>query len=303
MKKFDMVIYHGNCADGFTAAWVAHQVLGDEGVEYVPGFYGKEPPDVTGKHVLMVDFSYKRDVLTEMAALPGTTLTILDHHKSAAADLADFIRPLVDPEQLFDHTDFEGAYPIQAQFDMERSGAKMAWDYFHPGETAPDLVGYVQDRDLWRFDLIASREVAAWLFSFDYTWANWDDAAYKVQEHLSNVREEGLAINRKHDKDIRELLEVNTFEVIISGHRVKVANLPYTMSSDAAHILAEDRPFGACFFIRADGKYIWSFRSTDTGVDVSEIAASFGGGGHSRAAGCQTSMMFPRYHDAETDAA
>lgn len=304
-KKFDMVIYHGNCADGFTAAWVAHQVLGDEGVEYVPGFYGKEPPDVTGKHVLMVDFSYKRDVLLDMAHIVRS-ITILDHHKSAKEDLVDFIWD--DGDTLLTPNDLEVYHSgtgtaIQAQFDMERSGAMMTWDYFHLGEHAPALVDYVQDRDLWLFKLHGSRELATWLFSFEYTWENWDNAAVVMMD--SRFRRdavlEGKALERKHDKDIRELLAVNTFEVVIGGHVVKVANMPYTMAADAAHILAEGRPLGATFFINAAGKYSWSFRSTAEGVDVSEIASTLGGGGHARAAGCLTSMMFPRYHSAETD--
>ena len=32
-----MCIYHGNCADGFTAAWVVRKALGEERVEFVPG--------------------------------------------------------------------------------------------------------------------------------------------------------------------------------------------------------------------------------------------------------------------------
>ncbi|RAV76582.1 phosphohydrolase, partial [Aerococcus loyolae] len=34
-----LCIYHGNCADGFTAAWAVHEALG-EGCEFVAGVYG-----------------------------------------------------------------------------------------------------------------------------------------------------------------------------------------------------------------------------------------------------------------------
>ena len=60
-----LCIYHGNCADGFTAAWAVHGKFGDQ-LDYHPGIYGQEPPDVTGRDVVMVDFSYKHSVLDAM---------------------------------------------------------------------------------------------------------------------------------------------------------------------------------------------------------------------------------------------
>lgn len=57
-----LCIYHGTCMDGFTAAWVVRKALG-EGVEFYAATHGDPPPDVTGKNVIMVDFSYKRPVL------------------------------------------------------------------------------------------------------------------------------------------------------------------------------------------------------------------------------------------------
>jgi hypothetical protein len=62
MRDKPLCIYHGNCADGFTSAWVMHHAyLG--GIELYAGTYGQEPPDVTDREVYMVDFSYKRPVL------------------------------------------------------------------------------------------------------------------------------------------------------------------------------------------------------------------------------------------------
>lgn len=68
-------IYHGNCADGFTAAWAVWKALGAQ-VEFIPGVYGEAPPDVTGADVIMVDFSYKRPVLEAMAAKAHSMLIL-----------------------------------------------------------------------------------------------------------------------------------------------------------------------------------------------------------------------------------
>ena len=104
MKK--ICIYHGNCADGFGAAWVVRKALGD--IAFVAETYQNPPPDVTGKDVIMVDFSYKRPVLLEMAEKAHSIL-ILDHHKTAWNDLIDL------------------PTTIRAIFDMNRSGAMLAY--------------------------------------------------------------------------------------------------------------------------------------------------------------------------------
>ena len=102
---------------------------------------------------------------------------------------------------------------------------------------------------------------------------------------LQALADQGSAIERKHFKDIAELLAVSARPMVIGGHRVKVANLPYTMSSDAAGKLAEGEPFGACYMDTPDGR-VFSLRSHgEQAVDVSEIAKAYGGGGHKNAAG------------------
>lgn len=280
-----LCIYHGNCADGFTAAWAVRKAMD---CEFYPGFYGKEPPDVDGRDVLMVDFSFKRPVLSAMAA-SARRLLILDHHKTAREDLMD-LGYTASRWDDFTETDDAGAR-IGVQFDMNRSGAQIAWDFFHPNEPfRPKLVDYVADRDLWQLKLPKSREIAALIFSYPYDFDRWDWIAARMETDFDGLAAEGAAIERKHFKDIDELLAQTTREMVIGGQTVKVANLPYTMSSDAAGKLAEGAPFGACYFDRPDAR-VFSLRSRGDGAaDVSEIAARYGGGGHKNAAGFQAPM-------------
>lgn len=302
MTKRIVCIYHGSCADGFTAAWAVYQALGYR-VEFVPGTYGAPPPDVSGADVIMVDFSYKRPVLDVMAA-QARSILILDHHKTAEADLAGFGVDMSgwappfgwDRHQLNIHQDQCEGIPHKSQyvlFDMGRSGAQLAWDFFHIGrfglgQARPVLVDYVADRDLWRFKLPHSREIAAWVFSHDYAFPAWDEMERKLNsgEGFAYARAQGEAIERKHFKDVAELVRATRREMVIGGHRVPVANLPYTMASDAAGSMAEGQPFAACYIDRADLR-VFSLRSREGGLDVAEIAASYGGGGHRSAAGFQ----------------
>ena len=307
-----VVIYHGNCADGFTAAWACREKFGDE-AEYVPAHYGNEPPDVTDRDVILVDFSYKNDVLRRLARKARSVL-VLDHHKSAAEDLADDprtapgpailrmdnweqpltwdrVRAAVEMDRNEGITGCCGA-TIYAYFDMHRSGAGIAWDFFHPNTPRPHLVNHVEDRDLWRFALPCTREIQSAVFSYPYDFEVWDRLADSFDSFgHSALASEGAAIERKHHKDVAELVKVCQREMTISGHVVPVASLPYTLTSDAGHLMAQDKPFAACYWDTADRR-VFSLRSTDDGMDVAAIAESFGGGGHARASGFQV----PRDH-------
>lgn len=306
--KPDICIYHGNCADGFTAAWAVWKRFGDD-VEYFPGVYGESPPDVTGKNVIIVDFSYKRPVLEEMSKQAASIL-ILDHHKTAEADLATggkfltltghvtWERHLNNLAQDdMENANISGAI-IYSVFDMDRSGAGITWDVLHPGADRPPLVSYIEDRDLWKFELNDSREVNAFVFAHEYTFENWDSLNGKT---VAAMRDAGAAIEKKHHKDVAELVAKLKRDMVIGGHRVPVANVPYTLTSDAGHLMCNQwngdfwqdgitagmPPFAACYWDTPDGR-VFSLRSDDKivdAIDVSEIAKSYGGGGHKNAAG------------------
>lgn len=283
-----LCIYHGNCADGFSAAWVVRKVLGT--VDFYPGIYQADPPDVTDRDVLLVDFSYKFSVLVAMAAKANSIL-VLDHHKTAAADLESVSRAGSSWQQHLTNVyqdRCEGVtHSLYALFDMNRSGAMITWDYFFPNQDPPQLLEHIQDRDLWRFALNGTREIQANVFSYPYDFDVWDKLMAADPEEL---RTEGAAIERKHFKDIAELVKVTRREMTIGGIVVPVANLPYTLTSDAGHLMATEHPskIGVCYWDTPDGR-VFSLRSIDDGPDVSEIAKQYGGGGHPHASGFRVS--------------
>jgi oligoribonuclease NrnB/cAMP/cGMP phosphodiesterase (DHH superfamily) len=270
-----LCIFHSHCADGFGAAWVVRRALTTD-VEFHPASYGQEPPDVTGRDVIMVDFSYKRPVIDAMARV-AQSIFILDHHKTAAEDLSGFEKPQV-PDY---YRDAGSPGSIRAIFDMDRSGAGITWDFFFPDEHRLPLIDRLEDRDLWRFAFSDTRAVQANVFSYPYDFEVWDRL---MTTPLPSLRAEGEAIERKHHKDIAELVGATRRTMTIGGHRVPVANLPYTLTSDAGHLMAQGEPFAACYLDTPNGR-TFSLRSTDAGIDVSEIAKAYGGGGHRNAAG------------------
>jgi oligoribonuclease NrnB/cAMP/cGMP phosphodiesterase (DHH superfamily) len=195
-------IYHGNCADGFGAAWVFKR-WADREFDFHAGVYQNDPPDVTGRDVYLVDFSYKRAVVEQMRERCNR-LVLIDHHKTAIDDLA----PLIESKA------------IESLVSLDHSGAVLAWKWFHghlDGEM-PALLRHIEDRDLWRFALHRTREIQANVFSYPYDFDVWDKL---MEADPQKLADEGAAIERKHFKDIAELVKVVTREFTIGGHTVR----------------------------------------------------------------------------------
>lgn len=294
--KPDICVYHGSCDDGFGAAWVVRAKWGN-GVQFVPGSYGgfDWPSDLTGKNILFVDFSLKREPMRNLIngfndQGPPASIVLLDHHKTAEAELAKWTMP----ELTLTHADIA---PLLAEmsgpaciavFDMERSGARLAWDFCFPGQCVPSLITHIEDRDLWRFRLQTTHYVSAALRTYPHDFEVWDDLASNV----GRLALEGATILRGHHKNIAEFIR-NRYWTDVGGYRVPVVNVPYHYASDTANELLAvepDAPFAACWFRRGDGKVQWSLRSENGRVDVSEVAAKMGGGGHRNAAGFEEAV-------------
>jgi len=263
-----LCIYHGNCADGFGAALVVWMRYGEK-VEFHAGQYGQTPPDCTGHHVLLVDFSYKLPQLRDIIA-QAASVTILDHHKTAEAD----IQPLLDNGD------------INGEFDMARSGAAITWDWCFPEHPLPKLIQHIQDRDLWRFELNGTKQIMAALFSWDQDFAIWEEILEDIDTDLGWDEKYviGAAILQKHNKDVGDLIAQTRRYMTIGDYDVPTVNVPYMFASDAGNILSQGEPFAACYYDSSTARK-FSLRSQKGGADVSEIAKQYGGGGHANAAG------------------
>jgi nanoRNase/pAp phosphatase (c-di-AMP/oligoRNAs hydrolase) len=298
--KPDIVIYHSPCDDGFGAAWAAWKRWGDE-VEYHAATYGKPAPDVAGKNVLMADFSYKRPELDAMS-FAAKSIVILDHHKTAAAELAPFEFHESGPGAI-SADDISGMLrdldelnrpPVVAIFDMDRSGARMTWDFCHTGMKLPDMIRFIEDRDLWRFDYPQTRAFSLWLRSHPYDFAVWNRIAEQLDgREAADIMRQAIAIEAFYDQKIAEIVGTARWRQI-NNVLVPVANCTWAFASDAAHELLRahpDAPFAATYYDRGDGSRTYSLRSEDSREDVSAHARRYGGGGHRNAAGFEVPAL------------
>ena len=280
-----LVIYHSPCNDGWCAAWLIDRLLG--GVQLYPANYGADPPPVKRRNVIVVDFSYPRDVMERMAS-EANSLVVLDHHKTAEADCKGL--------------------PF-CTFDMSKSGARLAWEYLWPMETwkrldrqlcsgMEALVAYTQDRDLYKHVLPDTRAINAAIRSYPWDLKVWDELAIVMAGNIGQIKIEGQAIERYRSQQVD--IHVNHAErITVAGYPVPAVQITVPdITSDVLHELSKGQPF-AISYINANGALHCSLRSDHNGLDVSEIAKSFGGGGHKHASG----FKIPARHLAEIEKA
>lgn len=261
MQNYDLCLYHRD-PDGCAAAAVVLLAQNGEGT-FQSVQYGEEPPDVKGKRVIIVDFSYSRDILLKMNE-DAESLYVIDHHKSAQESLEDL--------------DF-------CYFDMKFSGAGLTWNYFHPIDPVPLFLEYIQDRDLWKWELPSSKAVSVGLQLYEMTPQSYLDLMY-MKEITELLAIEGEVVLRYQEKQIERILLQEPEMVIIAGYEVPCRNhTDVNILSELCQRMAEGKPFGACYFDVPGGNRVFSLRSCEDGMDVSEIAKKYGGGGHKHAAG------------------
>lgn len=248
----DVVLYHAECSDGFGAAWALWKKF--PCANFLPVKHGHPPPpDLKERRVVIVDFSYARPVLEDMAS-ETKELLVLDHHITAERTLDGF---------------------SNAYFDQTKSGAVLGWEWAH-GTAAPWLLQYIQDKDLWTWALPGSREINAALASYPFDFKVWDSFTQ------STLEQEGRAILR-YEHELVEKLAAQVSMVEFQGVVVPAVQSSI-LTSQIGERLSSHHPFCLIWHDR-DGRRYYSMRSRSDGTDVGRIAASFGGGGHTHAAG------------------
>lgn len=320
-----LVIYHADCADGFGAAFAAWLKFG-EWAEYLPMQYGKIDYDsdgffnlceheadnpavyVNNREVYILDFSFPRQVMESL--FPRTKKVVwLDHHKTAfemwCGEYKRGMHWLSTTEQPS-----LGLHYIE--LNDNKSGAMLAWEYFHPDKEVPMLIKHIDDSDRWQFKLEGTKEFNKALWSYaPWSFKQWHhlffyQTGFSVEDGFANYNElyprfytEGAAILRAHEANVQAVVKRASRECIISFNWTfglehvagLAANCPPHLASDVGHALATQcGTYGLLWHINKEGKCLCSLRSNGD-YDVSAIAKTFGGGGHKNAAGFEVPIQ------------
>jgi oligoribonuclease NrnB/cAMP/cGMP phosphodiesterase (DHH superfamily) len=283
--EIDMIIYHGGCVDGFGAAFAAYKYFSvnhpNKEITYYPGSFDKPPPDVTGKNVCFCDFTYKKPILDIMMT-KANKLIILDHHKTAQEDLE-----LLPQENKI--------------FDMNHSGAYIAWSYFHPDKPIPKLILYIEDTDIWTKKLPNTNAISTIIHMTEKTFDEYDkllDDEYLINKGIT----EGNAILKNNSQTVLSSIKSASPKLItINQNHYFVCYLNSSVfKSDIGNKVFDiypDANFSAIYSIDDfTNSTIFSLRSTDERTDVSRLAKFYNGGGiisggHRNASGVKVPLI------------
>ena len=216
------------------------------------------------KNVVILDFSFDNETTKKMIE-DSKSLLVIDHHKSAMVELHDI---------------------TNTHFDMNKSGAVLAWEFFHPGKEPPKFIRYIQDRDLWTWELEYSKEFSA---AFDMVPFEFEEfEKFEDDSVFDDACKRGsyiLAYSKTVVKKVCEKAVSRKYK----DKDVLVVNASHWMSEIGAR-LAPDCDFAVIWYYDHNDRMIKvSLRAFHEAIDVSEIAKHFGGGGHKKAAGFQLS--------------
>ena len=318
MSTKPLVIYHDNCADGFGAAFAAWLKLG-EAAEYLPMQYGKIKDELDFERVLqdinfegnptkvyILDFSFPRQVM-DFLFDHRARVVWLDHHKTAFE--AYGLTPNKPGEPAV------GVFGVLecleskhfVYLDNNKSGAMLAWEYFHPDKDVPILIKHIDDYDRWQFKIERTKELIKALWSYaPWSFDQWRrhffagtrerEGSDEITDKVRLLYNEGEAILRAHAANVVAVVDNSSMLCVISLPYMQAdsvewrvaglaANCPSHLASDVGHQLAnQSGTYGLLWHIDRDGKCQCSLRSNGD-YDVSAIAKVFGGGGHKNAAG------------------
>jgi oligoribonuclease NrnB/cAMP/cGMP phosphodiesterase (DHH superfamily) len=169
---------------------------------------------------------------------------------------------------------------------MSKSGAVMAWEYFHKDKPVPALLKYIQDGDLWKFELEFTKEVRAALPMLEDDMGQWDLACTDLN-NLNDLFVKGKVLLQKDAMKIASVLKNDVKVLPYKGYKAGVYNTTVLVSEIGSAVYNSEElgvDFSMSFFVTEKGEVVISFRSKGD-MDVSVFAKELGGGGHKNAAG------------------
>ena len=266
-----LVVYHGhNCPDGFAsalAAWLFYEGHAEFlGLDHGDVRSVADLPDVTGRAVYILDFSFSAEILRDIDAR-AAKLIMLDHHKSAAEHLTGF-------------TCRCGV----VHFDMNKSGARLAWEFFQRNKPLPDLVRFIEDRDIWTWQYPESAGFLAALDMEPFEFAHWAAIAGFDAAQLQAFMARGQAMDDKFNKLALDIAD-GAQPIVFNGQAGLMVNAPSVFHSVVGDILSRKTGTFALMWVAGKGGTVKAGLRSQRNFDCIPLARSMGGGGHSQACG------------------
>ena len=256
-------------------------------IQFIPCYHLKEDEHISkdfldkisGKNILVCDFSYPYESLVQLINV-STSFLILDHHKTAKADL----------EKIPDNLKI---------FDMDRSGSKITWQYYNADKSLPKFLAHVNDRDIWEKKMEQNDEFIAYFYEQEFDCNLWE--TYLDESNVEKAITKGSAWLEYQKIIIDKIIRKASYIIheINDKYYIVLYSNSSELKSDIGNKLFNRYPFG-------DFSTVWhynlyknetehSLRSTADRFDVSVIAKMYGGGGHRNASATVLNGNIPMF--------
>ncbi len=290
-----LILYHGKgCSDGYAAALAAWIFYAGK-AEFLGLDHGQvqslaDLPPLAGRAVYILDFSFPQEILRAMEDAGVAKLVLLDHHKSAAEKLSGF-----------------ACRCGVLHFDMSKSGARLAWEFFHPDRELPALVRYVEDRDIWAWRYPESGAFLSALDMEEKDFERWEAVAAFTPEQLETFMARGAAMDEKYRKLCADLAE-GAQPLVFNGVAGLMVNAPGLFHSLLGDLLSAKTGTFALMWSAGPGGVVKCGLRSQRHFDCIALAESMGGGGHAQACGFRMGVerlpaLLSGRFDAQPDAA
>src|SRR3989344_7797730 len=204
ITKDIVVIYHGECPDGFSAAWAAWKKF-DERADYFGANHGEPIPNgLINKEIYILDFSFPKEIMAELIK-NNKKVIVIDHHKSAEESV----------KMVHEYV-----------YEMDRSGAILTWQYFYQDLSVPWLLRYIGDRDIWKLELPDTFAMGLMLDTFDKNYETWSKLAKELEDENTRRKyiEQGKLIQKYERRIIEDIISSNKEVVIFRDTKIYSVN-------------------------------------------------------------------------------
>lgn len=174
----------------------------------------------------------------------------------------------------------------------------LTWEYFHPKEEIPEGVILLGLSDI--YDL-RDKRVLPFEYAFQSLGVNrpedeiWSKL-FNGELDISSTVSKGEAILSWIEIRNYRLARGMAFASSYQGYKCICANMPQGKSKFFDSIPnIKDYDFMVNFYMNKENLWNLSFYTAKDDVDVSKIAASFGGGGHVKASGASSLSQLPEF--------
>lgn len=284
-KPADVVIYHKDCPDGYSAAFVLLMAGYITETTFIrPDVpHANSAPEVYG-NIIVVDVAYKPEVLQAIIDQSKSVIYI-DHHKT-------HIDAILEMEK--------NQPKLTVIYDVDQCGSTLAWHYCFPttekaDHTLPLYLRMIRDNDIGRWNILDSRPLIT-AIDTDYELSPTIEALERIKPLFTEAGLREVLVRGRLYYKYRELVvrRAMRYGAKLSWGKYKVAfvNIAGSLASETVtRIAREDSSidFAVAFHYNIEKRtFIYSMRSDTTKshdvVDVELIARKRGGGGHKGAA-------------------